>query len=408
MTPAPRAAPHASERIFGLDLLRAIAILEVVWYHGTYLQTSGSHGWYDAIARIGPNWVPIDGVTWFFVLSGFLIGRILLKVAVREEFGLREVAEFWWRRWFRTLPAYFLVLTMLVVLYSRVGTIDPPLRYFFFFQNFASWHPGFFPEAWSLAVEEWFYLLIPLLLIAAIRLPALDRRRAILVCLIAVVVAEALFRVWRVQTVGEMEPRVWDLTLRKQVVTRFDSLALGVIGAYFSLFAAEAWRRWARPAFAGALALIALHWFYNSDSFYSNYLELTLSPLAVLLMLPVLSALHASGPLARVVTHISLISYSMYLLHLSFIEWFALPRLMHRMNPVCAACAANPWTQYALYWGLTIALSWLLYRYWEKPTMALRDRWPLTFSRLPRATTPPVPEYVTVAEGRPVRTRETT
>lgn len=374
MTLETRSVSASRDRIFGLDLLRTIAVLEVVYYHGTYLKTTGDHWWYRAFAQVGPNWIPVDGVTWFFVLSGFLIGRILLNAVIGQEFGMRSVVEFWWRRWFRTLPNYFLVLAALVVVSLQSPGTDPVWKYFLFSQNLAGWHPLFFPEAWSLAVEEWFYLLIPLVLFAATRLRYLDTQRRILICLIGIVVVEAAFRIWRVQTQGYMESRVWDLELRKQVVTRLDSLAFGVIGAYLSLFNPGLWRR-SGIAFATAMILLFVHTRLDGLAFYDHYIELTLSPLVVLFMLPFLSTWHATGRFARAVTFISVISYSMYLLHLTAIQWTALPKLMAAMGQTCGACVTNPWVQYVLYWGITIGASWLLYRYFEKPTTALRDRW---------------------------------
>ena len=101
-------------RVFGLDLLRAYAILCVVYGHSYFLTS-----------RTIPEeifFIPVfDGVTLFFVLSGFLIGRILIRTITNRDFNANMLAEFWIRRWFRTLPNYMLVLTILVAVNFHHG-----------------------------------------------------------------------------------------------------------------------------------------------------------------------------------------------------------------------------------------------------------------------------------------------
>src|SRR6185437_6603625 len=93
-----------NSRIYGLDLLRAYAILAVVASHGqSFLQP-------DNILRKAIGRLYTDGVSVFFVLSGFLIGSILLKTINEQEFNSKKLLHFWIRRWFRTLPTYFLFL----------------------------------------------------------------------------------------------------------------------------------------------------------------------------------------------------------------------------------------------------------------------------------------------------------
>jgi len=97
-------------RIVGLDIMRTIAILIVVFEHGKYLVPSKHLEQYDRF-----NIFQIDGVTIFFVLSGFLIGRILLRLIHTTEFTIKDIWQFWIRRWFRTLPNYFLVLIGILI-----------------------------------------------------------------------------------------------------------------------------------------------------------------------------------------------------------------------------------------------------------------------------------------------------
>src|SRR5690606_11073676 len=96
------------------------------------------------------------GVELFFVLSGFLIGTILLR-AFRKEFGVNELRYFWMRRWLRTIPAYYAALAF--AFWSKEA-FDP--SYLILIQVPVTGNSSILPVAWSLAIEEWFYLLFPL------------------------------------------------------------------------------------------------------------------------------------------------------------------------------------------------------------------------------------------------------
>ena len=135
-------------RNFGLDLIRAVAILTVVFAHGDIL-----------IRKFFPGapflWV-IDGVDLFFVLSGFLIGTILIRIFDGPKYTIGVILNFWKRRWFRTLPNYYLILfvNVIIVLVATGGFGEFSLDYVVFLQNFRKPHPYFFEVAWSLAIEE--------------------------------------------------------------------------------------------------------------------------------------------------------------------------------------------------------------------------------------------------------------
>ena len=96
----------SDKRIYGLDILRALAILFVVVGHGKFLLPTKLYFLHEAFV--------FDGVSIFFVLSGFLIGGILIKLLDKSQPAKELLVDFWIRRWFRTLPNYFLVLFILL------------------------------------------------------------------------------------------------------------------------------------------------------------------------------------------------------------------------------------------------------------------------------------------------------
>ena len=148
-----------TKRFGSLDGWRAMAILGVIWHHtlGTTFALPLTHEGFR-------------GVTLFFVISGFLIVTLLLRSQdSREGFSL---AQFWWRRLLRIFPIYYGTLLLYVALVALLDRSDAGRE---FFQNlpffgtfttnwFVSAHDGrtVFFFAWSLAAEEQFYLVWPL------------------------------------------------------------------------------------------------------------------------------------------------------------------------------------------------------------------------------------------------------
>lgn len=163
-----------STRSGSIDSLRGVAVLLVAQTH--FLHLTGA---YDALGA--PQWLirlaggGVSGVDLFFVLSAYLLADGLLRRARQPNL----VPTFYLRRAFRVLPMYWIMLSVGFALYwlwtALVGLQDtwlwakpyPLWAYLIFIQNWwngvtgpvASW----FGPTWSLAVEEQFYLLLPLI-----------------------------------------------------------------------------------------------------------------------------------------------------------------------------------------------------------------------------------------------------
>lgn len=173
-----------------LDGIRGVAVLAVVLYHSTLLCGFEFIAW-APVVRWG--WA---GVEMFFVLSGFLITRILLNTRHQNGYWVKFLA----RRALRIFPAYYLCLVMVWLLVPMVSdafaSSDVRGQLFYYLVYLQNWKIAFdgWPDwpyvahFWSLAVEEQFYLAWPLVVLA------LGRSQLVRVCLL-LIVASVLFGV---------------------------------------------------------------------------------------------------------------------------------------------------------------------------------------------------------------------
>lgn len=375
------ATQKGKNRVYGLDILRAFAILFVVLVHGkSYLpqEVQALH-----------KYVQMDGVSIFFVLSGFLIGGILIKLFETKEINWNLMFNFWIRRWFRTLPNYFLVLIAIIVMKSYYKDILSILDYFVFAQNLWYPHPKFFPEAWSLSVEEWFYLTIPLFAFVLMKVFKIRPKPTILVTALIVLISVTAFRYFRWSTVEMASYKDFDPLFRQQVITRLDSLMYGIIGAFLMYYYRELWFRYKNLLLFLGLAVIVglkiadLNGMMPVRQMFNCVFSFSVFSLGILLMLPYLSDLKkGKGALFRFVTLTSLISYSMYLVNYTVIKFQILKKIP--FNDFLGNNLGSQLLQYALFWILTYVISALIFRYFEIPMMNFRDhpkvknRFPLT------------------------------
>jgi peptidoglycan/LPS O-acetylase OafA/YrhL len=388
-TLANRALGSTHNRIFGLDLLRAVAIFITVYGHAVMLVPSAYQSWHNLPISA------IDGVNIFFVLSGYLIGGILLKALldVRKPFAL---GHFWMRRWLRTLPAYLVVLGSAVAVAAWQGKLPAEVwRYFCFSQNLMTPHPTFFPEGWSLAVEEWFYLLFPLTVLMLAGLTH-SRRVAMAGTIGLFLTLPLVFKYYQYQQGKGLDATLWDGYYRRVVAARLDAIALGVLACYLQHYHAGLWRGLRRPGLGLAAALLTVTFLYPKLGphvlFYNVWLRPLLEGLTVLLVLPFFSQLryqHYTSAM-RGLTLLSLISYSMYLLNKSVLIKLVLAPLTQAV--LTPRLGAGGWlVAYGLYWLLLLGGALLLYIYVEVPFMKLRD----VFEKPKPASTPPAPELAT-------------
>src|SRR5579871_4908702 len=155
--------PQTPNKLFGLDHLRALAIILVFVYH--YGRIFPHPQWTNSISKFG--WT---GVDLFFVLSGYLIAsQLFAEIAKRKTFSIED---FFLKRFFRIIPLYLVVVAIYFCLpfVRERESLAPLWKFLTFTQNLGLdlRTQGTFSHAWSLCIEEQFYLSFPLILIALI------------------------------------------------------------------------------------------------------------------------------------------------------------------------------------------------------------------------------------------------
>ncbi|HMD61870.1 MAG TPA: acyltransferase [Opitutaceae bacterium] len=355
------------ERIPGLDLLRASAIAMVVLYHALPLLILArpiSSFWWLEGGRLG--------VDLFFVLSGFLIGEIILNTGGRMA-EPRILAGFWIGRWLRTLPSYYLFLGLNIPL-QRIffpwpfGSWLQLAPYLCFAQNLLGAMPTFFLESWSLCVEEWFYLTMPLLIWAGLRAGVGFHRGFAGVLILMLLVPPALR--WEAKGFVDSHRHIADA-----VVYRLDSIGWGIAAAFVQQTQKAAWRRSLGFLLAAGLALSATCYYLYvarpdlDGTWFSRVLLPTLTSFGFAMLLPWAASVRSLGGGwgERSISALARWSYSLYLVNIpaSVLVFFLLERRLPRtyLSSMIAV---------AVYLIASVASSAALWRLFERPILRAR------------------------------------
>lgn len=333
---------------FWLDVLRAIAILLVVLHHSpsipglSILQGNGRRG-----------------VSLFFVISGFLITTLFLREEDRT--GTISLKSFYLRRAARIFPLYFLVLAFECFLvfvadvYSdenRSIFHDKLLSYIFFFSNWrADAGQGPFFIAWSLAVEEQFYLFFSLAYGVL--------RRAALLLVVGLLLLKAF-------TFAIFGPELFQFWTWRVLFSYSEPILLGVLLAFALHF------NWISSVIRMQLSrftTLAILWggvlLLLSTVYFDHSSEWTTQLLYVLMAATVLAAV-VNPPKedlwARALAAVGKVSYGIYLLHmfvLITLKKLSLPSVLVFFFGAC----------------LSIAIASLSFRFFERPFIKWARSW---------------------------------
>ncbi len=339
-------------RLAALDGLRALAIVLVILHHSAHHLDRSTPALSWIAGALGTGW---NGVHLFFVLSGFLVGAI----AFREfnETGTLRLFHFWGRRFFRTWPLYFVILG-LTILRKPGSELPNLLPYFSFTQNW--FRPDFFAHSWSLAVEEQFYLLLPLVLLGLVKI---KRPQAGIFLVLGVLGLTYWYRGTHIDGFFS--------TLH--TLTVLDTLVLGVILAWVSVNRPTLFQFFQRfPHLLFFSGLFFLYGpratnlgFWQTNFFFGGQaIGFSLILLAALSPTFCLKKLLSSFPAKQM----ALVSYSVYLTHDHAVFYVA---------QIANKLSLSGWEKLAFFVPTVVLFSWLVgwctYRAIEAPAMKWRD-----------------------------------
>ena len=361
-------------RLPGLDLLRAIAIVWVMLFHSFLIGGLGDN--FSWLSRFG--WM---GVDLFFVLSGFLIGSQVLKPLARGE--PLDFRDFYRRRAFRILPAFLVVLA----LYETVPTFreEPGMQPWWQFATFTVnflidyGHNKAFSHAWSLCVEEHFYLLFPLLAWWLTRRPSVTKFVSVCAAIVLAGVALRtsiwLFDMAPVRGLDNV-PRSFDRRFIEDMYyptwNRLDGLLAGVVLATIKAFRRPLWDRMqshANAALALGLAVVGLAiWlFQDRVGLIGNAIgwPILSAGLALLVFAGADSRSWIGRRRVPCAGWLALISYSLYLVH---------KPIYHLVDSAFGAqLQGRGLIAFAVYAGAALLAGAALHYAVERPFLLLRD-----------------------------------
>jgi peptidoglycan/LPS O-acetylase OafA/YrhL len=375
MTPRPQAG-----FIPALDGLRGVAIILVMLHHFTYYRpTAGVDLLIGSVLLFG--W---SGVDLFFVLSGFLITGILLDTRDSK----RYFQTFYARRTLRIFPLYYLVLFIALVVLPKfpavnavvAGPIDLPPQwpYWLYLTNFAiadrGWVHGWVDVAWSLAIEEHFYLLWPLVV-------WLCPPRVVAALCAVIILAEPAARTFARTSFDEGLP-IYVLTW-----FRVDGLAVGALLAVAQrrglLPLLDRWAPIAVIAGVAGIVVCAIMgghtWYWNRwmQQYGYSLIAITAGAMLVSAINRPADSLWSRMMRAGWLRAFGKYSYALYLIHLPVM------RLVHAyvFNPEdYLTLGIAPWNAQILFYAAAtapaFALAWLSWRFFEAPILKLKARFP--------------------------------
>lgn len=274
------------------------------------------------------------------------------------------------------MPNYYLVLVLnIIVVYFGIIKEDFTQfnwRFFLFLQNFSNSFTDFFWESWSLSIEVWFYFLFPIILgILYFGLkPFKINKKLIFFWSIFLFLLIPFFLRYFKASKFDVDNFWLEVKIFKVVIYRLDGIALGLLAAFIKYWKPKFWIKCRNISFLVGIVIsyTILYTTWLPNDFSTKVFKIFFQSVGCFLLLPKFDSIKKAPPiLTKVVTHISLISYSMYLINLALVAEIIRDNFPPR-DPLTA------WALYLIYWVVVIMFSTLLYKYYEKPIMDLRDK----------------------------------
>ncbi|KAB1230936.1 acyltransferase family protein [Chryseobacterium viscerum] len=314
-----------SERLYGLDHLRAAAIVLVLMYH---YRAFKHPDWIDSIGGFG--WT---GVDLFFVLSGFLISGQLFKEI--ENKGGISLKVFYIKRFFRIIPPYFFTVFLYFTLpfFREREALSPLWKFLTFTQNYGLdvINRGTFSHAWSLCIEEQFYLILPLVLVTVLPTRLFKYLGLVIIAVIGFSLMARLMAwnefITEADTASSDFWKLWYMKIYYPTHTRLDGIGTGVLIGYLmqysSVFKKMVEANGNKLFFLGIMLLGISFWVCNEQaSKTASVFGFTM--VAVSYGIILMAAISKSSFLYRsrssITTQLAALSYAVYLSHKGIIH----------------------------------------------------------------------------------------
>jgi peptidoglycan/LPS O-acetylase OafA/YrhL len=364
--------------------LRVLAILSVIQYHVTWIFT-GEQGVPLDIDFVAASLSVFFGMDLFFILSGFLIGAILLHSLAQS--GTQNIRRFYLRRIFRTFPSYWVVLTILVLAFPLTDGQREHLPYeYLYLTNFM---PLLRTEiimfwGWSLSLEEQFYLAVPLLFFVLHKLPHDRARIYMLLALWLVPLGIRLFLFFAYAPWNDF--LLYD-TLYFRTPTRIDPIVCGILLAIVHVRYGEQLTKWLEHPFHRALLAVpacAFLWVLLQPTMFGvDHVQLlhvfSWGTFTSLMYFPALILLLHGGDgwIRRGLSHpifryAATVGYGVYLVHIPLIDHIAVPFAHAMMAREVSLLIVWP----VAFVGVTVAsfaIGYVMHLVIEKPSMRIRQ-----------------------------------
>jgi len=368
---AERPNPGSHQKLYGLDHLRALAIILVFFFH-YFIVSGGEPEWLPKVASFG--WT---GVDLFFVLSGFLISSQLFSQIKQER--LISFRIFFLKRFFRIVPAFLVTVGIYFCFpFFREKEALPPLwRFLTFTQNFGLniKENGTFSHCWSLCVEEHFYLFLPLILIFLQKTKLFFTSYWLLAALffLGFVIRVYSYNYLYLPKIEEKSSWLyWYKFIYYPTYNRLDGLLTGILIAGIYTFSPNLWNRLSKYGnqfiLSGLCVLTGAYFLCeNQQTFQASVFGFPLVALGFGLM--VTGAISPVSFLykwnSKVTTFLATLSYGIYLTHKGVIHTTqqVLQDFKIEHNTMLSVCIIT-----------CISAAYLLHLIVEKPFMRLRNK----------------------------------
>ena len=348
------------KRSFGIDLVRTVSIILVIARH--YGFTKGfNYGYY--------------GIEFLFVVSGFLIGQILFNdFYSSDKIEISSLKRFMIRRWFRILPLYYLAILLRFAFDHSIGW---NIFYYIFFLQNHFYGITFYPETWTLVIDEWFYLIIPVILFLFMRFVSFEKN-AVAYFIIGIIVVINLLRIlWVSKSNTPFEGLVGNVPFRQ------DTLLIGVLLAYSkmkfkNLFSKMNSIPFCIIAFLALIIYISIIYFIRipddtiNNYFWTRTINFLLTSVVIASTLPFIEnsitpfKIKPLNIFNLIIVWGSKLSYSLYLFHS---EVYRFSKFLF------SSLSASALFIKLLALTFTVVICYFLYQFFEKKFLILRDKY---------------------------------